>query len=116
MTFIGKSSAHSHPVRTIGFSVLTDRGTEYCGSAEHHEYRLYPGIEGMEHTKTKARSLQNNRTCERFQKTMLQEFYQIAFCKKLCESIDQLQQDLDRWLKSRRRLERFLPRCLAAPG
>lgn len=80
--------------------ILTDRGTEYCGSAEHHEYELYLGIEEIEHTKTKARSPQTNGICERFHKTMLQEFYQIAFRKKLYESIDQLQQDVDRWLKS----------------
>lgn len=80
--------------------VLTDRGTEYCGAAEHHEYQLYLGIEEIEHTRTKARSPQTNGICERFHKTMLQEFYQIAFRKKLYESIEQLQQDLDRWLKS----------------
>jgi transposase InsO family protein len=80
--------------------VLTDRGTEYCGAPEHHEYQLYLGIEQIEHTKTKARSPQTNGICERFHKTMLQEFYQIAFRKKLYESIEQLQQDVDRWLDS----------------
>lgn len=80
--------------------VLTDRGTEYCGSPEHHEFELYLGIEEIEHTRTKARSPQTNGICERFHKTMLQEFYQIAFRKKLYESIEQLQQDVDRWLKA----------------
>jgi transposase InsO family protein len=80
--------------------ILTDRGTEYCGSPEHHEYELYLGIEEIEHTRTKARSPQTNGICERFHKTMLQEFYQIAFRKKLYESIEQLQHDVDRWLKS----------------
>lgn len=80
--------------------ILTDRGTEYCGSPEHHEYELYLGIEEIEHTRTKARSPQTNGICERFHKTMLQEFYQIAFRKKLYESIEQLQQDVDRWLKN----------------
>jgi len=80
--------------------ILTDRGTEYCGSTEHHEYELYLGIEEIEHTRTKARSPQTNGICERFHKTMLQEFYQIAFRKKLYESIEQLQHDVDRWLKS----------------
>lgn len=80
--------------------ILTDRGTEYCGSPEHHEYELYLGIEEIEHTRTKARSPQTNGICERFHKTMLQEFYQIAFRKKLYESIEQLQHDVDRWIKS----------------
>ena len=79
--------------------ILTDRGTEYCGSPEHHEYELYLGIEEIEHTKTKARSPQTNGICERFHKTMLQEFYQVAFRKKLYESIEQLQRDVDRWIK-----------------
>jgi hypothetical protein len=34
--------------------ILTDRGTEYCGSPEHHEYQLYLAIEDIDHTKTKA--------------------------------------------------------------
>ena len=80
--------------------ILTDRGTEYCGSPEHHEYELYLGIEEIEHTRTKSRSPQTNGICERFHKTMLQEFYQVAFRKKLYESIEQLQHDVDRWLKS----------------
>ena len=40
--------------------VLTARGTEYCGSLEHHEYELYLAIENIDHTKTKARHPQTN--------------------------------------------------------
>lgn len=79
--------------------VLTDRGTEYCGAREHHEYELYLAWENIDHTKTKAKSPQTNGICERFHKTILQEFYQIAFRKKLYESIEQLQQDVDQWLQ-----------------
>ncbi len=79
--------------------VLTDRGTEYCGAREHHEYQLYLALENIDHTKTKAKSPQTNGICERFHKTILQEFYQIAFRKKLYESIEQLQQDVDQWLQ-----------------
>ncbi|MBX3422257.1 MAG: IS481 family transposase [Pirellulaceae bacterium] len=79
--------------------VLTDRGTEYCGAREHHEYELYLALENIDHTKTKAKSPQTNGICERFHKTILQEFYQIAFRKKLYESIEQLQQDVDQWLQ-----------------
>ncbi|RYU96935.1 helix-turn-helix domain-containing protein, partial [Emticicia agri] len=32
--------------------VLTDRGTEYCGNREQHEYQLYLAIEDIDHTKT----------------------------------------------------------------
>jgi transposase InsO family protein len=80
--------------------MLTDRGTEYCGNREHHEYQLYMALENIDHTKTKARSPQTNGICERFHKTMLQEFYQVAFRKKLYESIEQLQADVDEWLRN----------------
>ncbi|GIV33571.1 MAG: hypothetical protein KatS3mg031_1106 [Chitinophagales bacterium] len=78
--------------------VLTDRGTEYCGRPEYHEYQLYLTVEGIEHSKTKARSPQSNGIRERFHRTMQDEFYAVAFRKKLYTSIDQLQQDLDEWI------------------
>lgn len=79
--------------------MLTDRGTEYCGNREHHEYQLFLAVENIDHSKTKARSPQTNGICERFQKTVLQEFYQIAFRKKVYNTLDELQEDLDKWLK-----------------
>ena len=78
--------------------ILTDRGTEYCGKAEQHDYQLYLAINNIDHTKTKARSPQTNGICERFHKTILQEFYQITFRKKIYNNIDDLQKDLDEWL------------------
>ena len=79
--------------------VLTDRGTEYCGNREHHEYQLYLAVENIDHSKTRAKRPQSNGICERFHKTLLQEFYQIAFRKKIYHSIEELQADLDQWLK-----------------
>src|SRR6187200_743062 len=55
--------------------VLTDRGTEFCGKPDSHEYELYLAIENIDHTRTKARSPQTNGICERFHKTLLDEFY-----------------------------------------
>lgn len=78
--------------------ILTDRGTEYCGKVEHHDYQLYLAINDIDHTKTKAMSPQTNGICERFHKTILQEFYQITFRKKLYSSLEELQKDLDEWL------------------
>lgn len=63
--------------------ILTDRGSEHCGNREHHEYQLYLAVENIDHSRTKAKSPQSNGICERFQKTMLNEFYQVAFRKKL---------------------------------
>lgn len=79
--------------------VLTDRGTEYCGRPESHEYELYLAIENIDHTRTKARSPQTNGIAERFHKTLLDEFYRIAFRKRLYGSIAELQSDLDEWLQ-----------------
>ena len=79
-------------------NILTDRGTEYCGTKEHHEYQLYLNIEDIGHNKTKARSPQPNGICERFHRTIQEEFYSTAFRKAVYESIEQLQTDLDHWL------------------
>lgn len=79
--------------------ILTDRGTEYCGSIQHHEYQLYLAIENIDHSRTKARHPQTNGICERFHRTIQDEFYAIAFRKKLYTSIEQLQTDLDEWIE-----------------
>ena len=63
--------------------VLTDRGTEYCGSPERHEYELYLAVEDIDHTRTKTKSPQTNGICERFHRTVLDEFYRVAFRKKI---------------------------------
>lgn len=78
--------------------ILTDRGTEYCGKVEHHDYQLYLAINDIDHTKTKAMSPQTNGICERFHKTILNEFYQVTFRKKLYGSLEVLQKDLDEWM------------------
>lgn len=85
-----------HELRLL--RVLTDRGTEYCGSREQHEYQLYLAIEDIDHSKTKAKSPQTNGICERFHRTIQDEFYAIAFRKKIYRSIEELQKDLDSWL------------------
>jgi len=78
--------------------ILTDRGTEYCGRVEYHDYELYLAVNDIEHTKTKAYHPQTNGICERFHKTILQEFYQVTFRKKIYSSLEMLQKDLDDWL------------------
>lgn len=78
--------------------ILTDRGTEFCGVAETHDYELFLAVNDIDHTKTKARHPQTNGICERFHKTILQEFYQVAFRKKYYQSLEDLQADLDAWI------------------
>lgn len=79
--------------------ILTDRGTEYKGKPEHHEYELYLAIEGIEHSKTQVRHPQTNGICERLHRTMQEEFYAVAFRKKLYSSLAALQDDLDQWME-----------------
>lgn len=78
--------------------ILTDRSTEYCCRIEQHDYQLYLTINDIDHTKTKAMSPQTNGICDRFHKTILNEFYQVTFRKKLYGSMEELQKDLDEWM------------------
>ncbi len=79
--------------------ILTDRRSEYKGQKKHHEYELYLACEEIDHSCTKAHSPQQNGICERFHKTIGQEFYNVAFRTKIYHSIEGLQKDLDEWLK-----------------
>ena len=87
--------AHEIPL----LRVLTDRGTEYCGNPERHEYELYLAVEDINHSCTKTKSPQTNGIVARFHKTVLNEFYRVAFRKQVYRSIDALQADLDDWIK-----------------
>ena len=78
--------------------MLTDRGTEYCGKVESHDYQLYLAIEDIDHTKTKARSPQTNGICERFHRTMQDECYSSCFRKKIYSTLEELQEDVNKWL------------------
>lgn len=78
--------------------MLTDRGTEFCGKVEQHDYELYLAVNDIEHTKTKAHHPQTNGIVERFHKTILDEFYHVTFRKKIYSDLDELQKDLDDWL------------------
>jgi transposase InsO family protein len=78
--------------------ILTDRGTEFKGRPEHHDYELYLSLEGIEHSKTRVRHPQSNGICERLHRTMQEEFYAVAFRKKLYDNLELLQKDLDEWL------------------
>src|SRR5512136_2590502 len=78
--------------------ILPDRGSEYCGNREAHEYALYLDLKNIEHTRTKARSPQTNGIFERFHQTIKNEFYASAFRRKVYQSIDELQLDVDAWM------------------
>ena len=79
--------------------ILTDRGTEYCGNPERHEYELYLAVEDIDYSRTKTKSPQTNGICERFHTTILEEFHRVAFRKKIYCGFAELKADLDAWLR-----------------
>jgi len=80
--------------------ILTDRGSEYCGNRETHEYALYLDLENIDHTRTRTKSPQTNGICERFHQTIQNEFYASAFRRKLYHSLEEIQADVDAWVES----------------
>ena len=95
----------------IGRSVLRQPGGQAAAGADRPRQRvlrqsragtstkLYLAIEDIDHSRTKTKSPQTNGICERFHKTVLNEFYRVAFRKKVYHSIAELQADLDLWVR-----------------
>ena len=78
-------------------AILTDNGREYCGT-DRHPYELYLQLNDIEHRTTRVRRPQTNGFVERFNRTVLDEFFRTAFRTKFYESVEELQADLDQWL------------------
>jgi transposase InsO family protein len=78
--------------------MLTDRGTEFCGRLDTHPYELYLQLHEIEHTKTRARRPQTNGICERFHRTVQDEFNKVAFRRQIYSTLEGLQTDLDGYL------------------
>jgi transposase len=87
-----------HSIRLL--RTLTDRGTEYCGHPDAHPYQLYLHLNEVEHSRTKARHPQTNGCTEKLNQTIQEEFYAVAFRKTLYTSLEQMQTDLDEFMKS----------------
>ena len=79
--------------------ILTGRGTQYCGKPENHAYQFCLALEDIDHSRTKANSPQTNGICERFHKTLRDEWYSLLFREKPYLSLEELQLDLDTWLE-----------------
>ncbi len=75
--------------------VLSDNGAEYCGRPESHSYQLFLHLNDIEHTRIKVRHPQTNGAVERLNQTIQEEFYKVAFRKKLYRTLDEIQSDLD---------------------
>ena len=79
-------------------AILTDNGTEYKGLATGHLYEIFLDFNDIEHRTTKVATPRTNGFVERFNRTILDEFFRTAFRKKLYVSVNELQIDLDIWL------------------
>jgi transposase InsO family protein len=79
--------------------VLTDRGSEYCGRVETHPYELFLHLGGIEHTKTKPYTPRTNGAVEKLNQTIEGEFYEVAFRKKLYRTVEEIQADLDEYMR-----------------
>tara|TARA_Y100001936_G_C16038799_1_gene650216 strand:- start:957 stop:1580 length:624 start_codon:yes stop_codon:yes gene_type:complete len=79
--------------------VLTDNGREYCGVPDTHHYQLFMYLNDIEHSRTKARHPQTNGAVEKFKQIIQDEFYNVPFRKKLDTNLDDLQGDLDEYMK-----------------
>ena len=84
---------HELPVGAI----LTDNGREYCGT-DAHSYELYLALNDIEHRTTKVKTPRTNGFVERFNRTVLDEFFRQAFRTTFYNTIEALQSDLDAWL------------------
>ncbi|RWR04677.1 helix-turn-helix domain-containing protein [Paenirhodobacter populi] len=90
-------------------AVLTDNDREFCGT-EKHPYELYLDLNGIEHRRIKVRTPKSEplsaigpRTIasgfvERFNGTVLDEFFRIKMRETLYDSVEAMQADLDAWL------------------
>jgi transposase InsO family protein len=78
-------------------AILTDNGREFCGT-ERHPYELYLDLNGLEHRRTRVRTPRTNGFVERFNGTVLDEFFRVKMRETFYETVDALQADLDAWL------------------
>jgi transposase InsO family protein len=78
--------------------ILTDNGREYCGRAMIHPYQIFLELYDIKHRRTKVATPRTNGFVERFNRTVLDEFFRETFRKKLYASVKELQVDLDKWL------------------
>lgn len=57
----------------------TDNGRENCGKPLSYPFELYLAIQQIEHRRTQIGSPQTNGFCERFHRTVKEEFFSVTF-------------------------------------
>jgi transposase InsO family protein len=79
-------------------NILTDNGREYCGRPMIHPYQIFLELNDIAHRRTKVARPRTNGFVERFNRTVLDEFFRETFHNKFYASVEELQEDLDQWL------------------
>ncbi len=79
-------------------NILTDNGREYCGDEIGHDYEFLLKIFGIKHRITRIGTPQSNGFVERFNRTVLEEFFMVAFRKKWYYEVEEMQKDLEEWI------------------
>lgn len=78
-------------------NVLTDNGTEFCGTEDHaFEATLFELKVG--HRRTKIKRPQTNGFVERFHRTILDEFFRVELRKRQFSSLNDLDHALQSWI------------------
>lgn len=78
--------------------ILTDNGMEYWGKPMIHPYQIFLEFNDIVHRRTKVATPRTNGFVERFNRTVLDEFFRETFRKKFYSSLEELQIDLDEWM------------------
>lgn len=80
-------------------TILSDNGREFCGRPDQHPFELFLQLEDIEHRTTQVRRPQSKGIVERLHRTLLDEHFRIVGRTKFYESIEEMQVDLDDYLK-----------------
>lgn len=81
-------------------AVLTDNGKEFTThwESKNHDFEHLLKKFEIQHRLTKVRHPWTNGACERLNRTILEEFHQVAFRSKIYSSVEELNKDLKEFL------------------
>ncbi|QPJ63853.1 MAG: transposase [Candidatus Nitronauta litoralis] len=68
-------------------------------STAAHPCKLFLHLSGIEHSRIKVRHPQTNGSTENINQTLQKGFYKVAFRKKLYQSIEAIQKDMDDFMR-----------------
>lgn len=83
-------------------AIMTDNGKEFTThwESKNHDFEELLKKLNIQHRLTKVRHPWTNGACERLNRTILEEFHQVAFRTKIYTSLEELDQDLQQYILS----------------